>query len=93
MADRKREECLEGQEKKQIQRRRKRRDKRRWKLTDERWARIEPFLPKMKKSKKGGRPPIDNRRVFEGILWTLRTGAPWADLPERYSSGSTGFVA
>jgi transposase len=89
MADKKREKRSEKQKEKRIQRRRKRREKRRWKLTDERWARIEPYLPKLKKSEKGGRPPIDNRTVFEGILWILRTGAPWGDLPEKYSSGST----
>ena len=60
----------------------KKRSKKRWKLTDEQWAKIEPLLPKLKKSKRGGRPWVDNRKVFEGILWILRTGAPWADLPK-----------
>jgi transposase len=50
--------------------------KERWKLTDQQWEKIEPLLPKLKKSKKGGRPWADNRKVFEGILWVLRTGAP-----------------
>jgi transposase len=63
--------------------------KERWKLTDQQWKRIEPLLPHPKKSRKGGRPWADNRKVFEGILWILRTGAPWADLPKRYSSPST----
>lgn len=63
--------------------------KERWKLTDKQWKRIEPSLPQPKKSRKGGRPWADNRKVFEGILWILRTGAPWADLPQRYSSPST----
>jgi transposase len=67
----------------------KKRSKKRWKLTDEQWAKIEPLLPKLKKSKHGGRPWIDNRRVFEGILWVLRTGAPWEDVPKKYASGST----
>jgi transposase len=63
--------------------------KQRWKLTDEQWRKIEPLLPKLKKSKRGGRPWADNRKVFEGILWILRTGAPWADLPKQYPSPST----
>lgn len=65
------------------------RSKTRWKLTDEQWKKIEPLLPKPKTSRRGGRPWADNRNVFEGILWILRTGAPWADLPKRYSSPST----
>jgi transposase len=64
-------------------------NKERWKLTDEQWAKIEPFMPKPKPSRKGGRPFINNRKVFEGILWILRTGAPWSDLPKRYPSAST----
>lgn len=63
--------------------------KRRWKLTDEQWQKIEPLLPTLKKSKRGGRPWADKRKVFEGILWILRTGAPWADLPKQYPSPST----
>ena len=63
--------------------------KERWRLTDQQWARIEPLLPQPKASRRGGRPFIDNRAVLEGILWVLRTGAPWADLPKRYPSPST----
>src|SRR5262245_62584876 len=33
---------------------------------------------------KRGRPPADARAVLEGILWVLRTGAPWSDMPDRY---------
>jgi transposase len=63
--------------------------KTRWKLTDEQWAKIEPFLPKHRKSKKGGRPWANDRKVFEGILWILRTGATWSDLPKEFPSPST----
>ena len=58
-------------------------------LTDEMWAKIGPLLPEMPRSAKGGRPWRDNREVLEGILWILRTGAPWADLPPEYPSPST----
>ena len=63
--------------------------KTRWKLTDEQWVKVEPFLPKPKENRKGGRPWVNNRKVFEGILWVLRTGAPWAEMPKQYASAST----
>lgn len=49
-------------------------------LTDVQWERIAPHLP----GKKGdpGRAGEDNRRFVEGVLWMVRTGAPWRDLPD-----------
>lgn len=58
-------------------------------LTEAQWAKIEPLLPKFKRSRKGGRRPLDNRRVLEGILWVLRSGARWKDLPDEFPSPST----
>jgi transposase len=58
-------------------------------LTEEQWAKIEPLLPPAKPGRKGGRPRCDDRRVLEGILWILRTGARWQDLPDEYPSPST----
>jgi transposase len=58
-------------------------------LTDEQWSKIEPLLPKNRRSSRGGRRPADNRRCFEGILWVLRSGARWKDLPAQYPSPST----
>jgi transposase len=58
-------------------------------LSDKQWKLIEPLLPTLPKSKKGGRPWAPNRAVLEGILWILRTGARWQDLPDRYPSPST----
>src|SRR5271157_863581 len=58
-------------------------------LTEAQWKRIAPLLPKPPKHRKGGRPWIDNRRVLEGILWILRSGARWQDLPEKYPHPST----
>ena len=55
-------------------------------LTDEQWRRIEPLLPKLRSK---GRRWCDNRQVFEGILWVLKTGARWRDLPPQYPSAST----
>jgi len=59
-------------------------------LTDGQWVLIGPFLPKLGRRKDGrGRPWRENRAVLNGILWILRTGAPWADLPDRYPSYQT----
>jgi len=51
-------------------------------LSDEQWAALAPHLPPQKPGT--GRPAKDHRTVVEGILWRLRTGAPWRDLPERF---------
>ena len=48
-------------------------------LTDEQWELVQGFFPP---SATTGRPPRDRRQVLDGILWILRTGAPWRDLPE-----------
>lgn len=54
-------------------------------LTDAQWEVLAPLLPKGKSGPgKRGRPPIENRAVLEGILWVLRTGARWKDLPSEY---------
>ena len=58
-------------------------------VTDAQWEKIKPFLPKRRPSARGGRPPVDDRACLEGILWVLRSGARWRDLPERYPSPST----
>ena len=54
-------------------------------LTDEQWAVVEPILPKPVKRADGkGRPRVDNRAILNGILWVMRTGAPWHDMPNQY---------
>jgi transposase len=59
-------------------------------LTNEQWKCIVGFIPAPKACPgTSGRPPKEAREVLNGILWILRTGAPWADLPERYPSKST----
>jgi len=58
-------------------------------LTDVQWAKIRPLLPSHRPSTQGGRPRADDRGCLEGILWVLRTGARWRDLPERYPSPAT----
>jgi len=56
-------------------------------LTNEQWARLKPLLPPQKPWT--GRPNLPHRRVVNGILWLLRTGAPWPDLPRRYGKHKT----
>jgi transposase len=56
-------------------------------LTDREWERLLPLLPPQKP--RTGRPAKNHRTVVNGILWILRTGAPWRDLPERYGSWKT----
>jgi transposase len=58
-------------------------------LTDEQWKKIAPLIPKPPPRPKGGRPRANDRSVFEGILWILKTGARWKDLPDRYPHPST----
>ncbi len=54
-------------------------------LTDEQWAVLGPLMPEPRRREDGrGRPWRDSREVLNGILWILRTGAPWKDLPDRY---------
>ena len=54
-------------------------------LTERQWKRLEPLLPKPRvRQDRRGRPWRDPRDVLNGILWVMRTGAPWHDLPARY---------
>jgi hypothetical protein len=55
-------------------------------LRDDQWELIAPLLPSRKKR---GRPRADDRRTLNGILWVLRSGARWKDLPKEYGSRST----
>jgi transposase len=59
---------------------------RRGELTETAWVRIEPLLPQVDGR---GRRWRDHRQVVNGILWRLRTGAPWRDIPERYGPWQT----
>ena len=53
-------------------------------LTDAQWAILENLIPEPPRRPDGrGRPWRDSRAVLDGVLWVLRTGAPWKDLPER----------
>ena len=59
-------------------------------LTEEQWKVIKEFIPQDAMREDGrGRPWSDRRKAVNGILWILRTGAPWQDLPERYGAYQT----
>ena len=60
---------------------------RRYEITDFEWSIIAPLLP----NKPRGVPRADDRRVLNGIFWRLRTGSPWADIPERYGPATTCY--
>ncbi len=58
-------------------------------LNDRQWEVIKALLPKARRRRKRGRPRAEERMVLEGILWVLRSGARWRDLPREYPSAST----
>lgn len=61
---------------------------RRHELTDAEWALLAPLLPGHPRQ---GHRWADHRTVINGILWRVRTGAPWRDLPERYGNWKTVY--
>ena len=69
-----------------------------WEVSDSFWERVEPLIPRKerdevktyKRKAGGGRKPIPYRRVFEGIVYVLRTGCQWKAIPEeRFGSPSS----
>jgi transposase len=56
-------------------------------LSEQQWNAIKEYIPELERqgtSSRGGRPWRNPRDVLNAVLWVLRTGAPWADLPRRY---------
>jgi transposase len=56
-------------------------------LTEKQWRRLQPLLPPPHKGK--GRPRADDRKILNGILYVLRTGCRWQDVPREYGSSTT----
>ncbi len=54
-------------------------------LNEKQWDMLEPLLP-IQNFKKGGRPRADDRTTLNGILWVLKTGAQWSEMPKEYGS-------
>ena len=68
-----------------------------WEVSDEFWKRVEALIPKVKRdrskiymrSKGGGRKPMQPRKIFEAIVYVLRTGIQWKALPKEFGSSSS----
>jgi transposase len=52
------------------------------------WKKIKPLLPQVKPSAMGGRPRLNDELALNGILFVLRTGIPWEELPQELGFGS-----
>ena len=63
---------------------------RRYEISDGERERIEGLIPKREAGTRG-RPPKENRKMLNGILWVTRSGAAWRDLPERYGPWETVY--
>jgi len=58
-------------------------------LSEDQWAAIEPLVPKPNRT---GRPPRDAREMMDALMWLLRTGAPWRDLPDWFGPWQTAYT-
>jgi len=61
-------------------------------VTDDLWGIIEPLLPpplpgRRDRRRRGGRPPVGDRKALAGIMFVLRTGVPWESLPQELGCG------
>lgn len=70
-----------------------------WEVSDDFWRIVEPLIPipereegrTYRRKKGGGRKPLDRRKIFEGIVYVLRTGVQWKALPKE-SFGSPSSI-
>ena len=60
---------------------------RRHEITDRQWEAVSPLLSG--KATDSGATAKDNRLYFNAVVWIMRTGCPWADLPERFGKSNT----
>ena len=58
-------------------------------LLDAMWERVRPLLPARSPSPKGGRPFADDKACFAGVVYALRNGIRWNDMPDQFPSGVT----
>jgi transposase len=58
-------------------------------LSEAEWRSLKDLLPPERGRK--NRPALDNRPIVNGILWRIRTGAPWRDVPEKYGKWMTVY--
>ena len=64
-------------------------DMRRYELSDQQWELLKGLLPISEGRR--GRQWKDHRTILSAMLWVLRTGAPWRDLPERFGPWQTAY--
>ena len=60
-----------------------------WRVSDELWAKIEPILAENDPPKPTGRKRIDQRRALDGIIFRLRSGVQWNQLPKEFGDDSS----
>ena len=61
-----------------------------WEVSDSLWALLEPILKEdWQPSPKGGQPPANWRKIFNGIIHRLRSGCQWNRLPKEFGDDST----
>ena len=58
-------------------------------VTDEEWQLVDEYVTRPAAAT--GRPRRDARQMLNGVMWVLRTGAPWRDLPERFGPWETVY--
>ena len=63
----------------------------RYELTKEQWERIKPLLPPEETGKRGC-PRKDNRTMLNGMLWIVRSGAQWRELPAAYGLWQSAYA-
>lgn len=60
-----------------------------WRISNVLWRRIEIVLDTLDPPKRYGRPRADRRRLVEGIVYRMKTGRPWREIPKAYGDDST----
>lgn len=61
------------------------------KTPDDLWAQMEPLIPPRPDRSRGGRPPANDRQLFDGMFYILRTGAAWREMPPEYGPWTTVY--
>ena len=60
-----------------------------WSVSDELWQVIHPILAEVDPPKATGRPRVDARRTLDAVIFRMRTGCQWNQLPERFPDDSS----
>ncbi len=60
-----------------------------WEIPDDAWARVEPMLEDLYPPAKTGRPRTDLRKAFNGIIFRMRSGCQWNQLPKMFGDDSS----